>query len=194
MRILPIVLASAALALTACNEAHRGNDSNVNEPRNEAAAESNTDKFQEQTEKDAEFTYEVVLSYYGDIKLAELANQRSRTAQVKEIAQAMVTDHTAALNDLKRIAQAKAISIPVEEDDDLERKIENLAANSAEKFDREWLEEMIDRHEDDINKFEKRLEASGDDELKAYIDETLPMLKEHKESLEALKENLQENS
>ena len=194
MRTIHIMVASAALSLGACNESRRGNDSNVNEPRNEAAAEANQDKFAGQTQKDAEFAYEVVASNYGEIKLAELANQRSRNTEVKNLAQMLLTDHTTALNELKTIAQAKAISIPVEERETAERKIDKLADQSGEEFDKQWTNEMLDMHKASIDKFEDRLEATEDAELKAYINKTLPVLKKHSQELEALKERLKENA
>lgn len=194
MRGIHIMIAGVLLALTACNESRRGNDSNLNESRNEAAAESNQDKFAGQTQKDAEFTYETVASSYGEIKLAELANQRSRNNEVKNLAKMLLTDHTAALNELKTIAQAKAISIPVEERETAEKKIDNLADKSGEEFDKKWTGEMLDMHKETINKFENRLDATEDAELKAYISKTLPVLKKHRDELEALDEKLKENS
>lgn len=194
MRGIHIMIAGVLLALTACNESRRGNDSNLNESRNEAAAESNQDKFAGQTQKDAEFTYEAVASSYGEIKLAELANQRSRNNEVKNLAKMLLTDHTAALNELKTIAQAKAISIPVEERETAEKKIDNLADKSGEEFDKKWTGEMLDMHKETINKFENRLDATEDAELKAYISKTLPVLKKHRDELEALDEKLKENS
>jgi len=194
MKALLLMFAVIALALTACNESQRGNDSHVNDALNEAAAEANTDRSQGETQRDSEFTYEGVSSYYGDIKLAELANQRSRNAEAKELAQTIVMDHTSFLNELKKIAQAKAISIPVEEDNDLEKKIEKLASNSVKEFDQEWTNEMLSRHEDAIGKFQERFEATGDTTLKRYIEKTLPVLKKHEELLESLKQKLKENA
>lgn len=188
------VIVSAALMLSACNESRRGNDANVNETRSEAAAESNTDKFEGQTEKDAEFVYEVVGTNYSEIKLAELANQKSRNTQVKQVAQTLLTDHTASLNELKTLAQAKAISIPVQEQDGSKRKLENLAEESGQDFDQAWSKEMMNLHDETIEKFEDRLENTQDADLKAYIQKTLPLLKKHHEQLEACNEKLKENS
>lgn len=187
-KIYQTLAIAASLTLVSCNESRRGNDSNLNEDRNEAAAESNTEKFQGKKQRDADFVYEVVGSSYGEIKLAELANQRSRTPEVKQIAQQLLTDHTASLNELKTLAQAKAISIPVEEPDASKRKLENMAEEEGSEFDKEWVQEMIDLHKNDIDKFEDRLENTEDPELKAFIDKTLPALKKHHEHLERLEE------
>ena len=53
---------------------------------------------------------------------------------------------------------------------------------------------MLDMHKASIDKFEDRLEATEDAELKAYINKTLPVLKKHSQELEALKERLKENA
>ena len=181
-----ILAIAASLALVSCNESRRDDDSNLNEERNEAAAESNTDRFEGKKQRDADFVYEIVGASYGEIKLAELANQRSRTAEVKQIAQKLLTDHTASLNELKTLAQAKAISIPVEEADASKRKLENMAEEEGSDFDQEWVQEMIDLHEKDIDKFEDRLKQTDDPELKSFIIKTIPVLKTHHENLQRL--------
>lgn len=181
---------AASLALVSCNELRRGNDSNLNEERNEAAAESNTDKFAGKKQKDADFVYEVVASSYGEIKLAEVANQKSRTPEVKKIAEELLNDHTSSLNELKTLAQAKAISVPVEEADASKRKLENIAQESGREFDEKWCKEMLDLHDRKIEKFQKRMDETEDTELKAFISKTLPVLKEHQQSLAACEETL----
>ena len=194
MKVIYIMMMGTALVVSACNESRRGNDSNLNETRNEAAAESNTDKFEGNTKRDAEFVYEVVESNYGEIKLAELANQRSRNSEVKQIAQTLLNDHTASLNELKTLAQSKAISIPVEERAPARRKLNNLADKSGEEFDKSWCKEMMDLHDQTIEKFEKRLEDTDDAELKAYITKSLPVLRKHHDSLEGCHERLRKDT
>src|SRR5687768_774716 len=190
MKRIYLIMIAGPLMLASCNESRRGNDSNLNEDRNEAAAESNTDKFAGKKQKDANFVYEVVESNYNEIKLAELASQKSRTPALKQIAEMLQKDHTSSLNELKTLAQAKAISVPVEETEAARRKMEDLATESDEEFDKEWSEQMMELHDKTIEKFEKRLEDSEDAELKAFIQKTLPVLKTHHEHLEAFNEKV----
>ena len=192
--VYPIVAIAASFTLLSCNESGRGNDNNLNEERNEAADESNTDKFAGKEQQDADFVFEVVASNYAEIKMAELANQRSRTAQIKEIAQMLLTDHTASLNELKTLAQAKAISVPVEETDASKRRLEKIAEESGEDFDKRWVSEMLDVHEQNIGKFEKRLEDTADPELRAFINKSLPVLKQHRGHLVACEKSLEKNT
>jgi putative membrane protein len=191
MNIYQILAVATSLALLSCNESRRGNDSNLNEDQNEAADESNTSNFAGKKQQDADFVFDAIASSYGEIKLAELANQRSRTEQVKRIAQKLLTEHTASLNELKTLAQAKAISVPVEEPDASKRKLEDIAEESGKDFDKEWVSEMLDLHEKSIDGFEKRLDDTEDAELRAFIAKTLPVLKEHREHLEACEKSLE---
>lgn len=188
--IYRILLIAVSILLASCNESRRGNDSNVNETRNEAAEEENADKFAGKTRKDAAFIYDVVASSYAEVKLAELANQKSRKPEVQHIAQKLLSDHTVLLNELKTIAQAKAVAIPVEESRSSGRTLDDLAGESEKNFDEEWCEEMMDLHEQDIKKFENRFEDTEDAELKAFINKTLPVLKAHHQDLKACIERL----
>lgn len=184
---LSFLAIAASLALLSCRH---GNDGDYAEDRNELAAESNEQKFQAETKRDADFVYDAVAAQFAEIKLAELANQRSHSNEVKQLAEKIQTDHSASLNQLKTLAQAKAISVPVEETDASERRLENIADESGDEFDQKWCGDMLDMHDESIGKFEKRLNNTEDAELKAYLEKSLPVLKQHKEALEACKENL----
>ena len=187
--IFKILTLASLLAMYSCNDARKEQDSN------EIAEEANDEKFEDnQAEKDADFVEEVVASDYAEIKLAELANQRSRNTEVKEIAQMLQTDHSGALNELKTLAQTKSISVPVEETDEAKRKMEDFSDDSGEDFDKKWCKEMIDKHEDTIDKFEKRLENTKDAELKAWISKMLPTLRTHHDRLKACNEKIKDSN
>ncbi|MEO5601999.1 MAG: DUF4142 domain-containing protein [Cyclobacteriaceae bacterium] len=173
------------VAIYSCNDPRQG--------REELAGEGNNEKFEEKNSRnDAQFVEEVVASNYAEIKMAEIANQRSRNSEVKQIAQMLQTDHSGSLNELKTLAQSKAISVPVEENDEARQKMENFSAESGKDFDVKWCKEMIDKHEDNIDRFEKRLENSDDADLKSWISRTLPTLRSHHDKLKACQEKLKE--
>lgn len=184
--------------LLACNEAKRENDTDVandNEDSKEQADEANDEKFEDNdAESDADFVSATVASNYGEIKFAQLATTKSTNAEVKKIANMLVTDHTKTLGELKTLAQAKAISIPVEEDDQARRKTDNFSDEAGTDFDKKWCKEMVDRHEETIDKFEKRSKKTEDAELKAWIDKTLPALKHHLQELEACHKKLEDTN
>jgi putative membrane protein len=187
-----LTLASLMAAMISCNEARREQE----QDSNEVAEEANEEKFEDadkDVEKDADFIAEAVASNYAEIKLAQLAAQRSSNAEVKSIAKMLEADHTKTLNELKAFAQTKAITVPVEEKDDAKRTLENLREEDAKDFDKKWIDEMEDKHEKSINKFENRLDKTEDAELKALVSKTIPHLKMHLEKIKACEEKMDDN-
>jgi putative membrane protein len=183
--ILKVMTVASLLATYSCNDVRRDEDSL------DRAKEANSEKFKEdKAEQDAEFVEEAVASKYAEIKLAEVANQRSRNAEIKKVAELIRTDHSSALNELKTLAQAKAISVPVEETQASKRKMEDFTQQTGNDFDENWCKEMIDLHEDNIDKFENRLEKTDDVELKSWISKTLPALRTHHQKLKACHEKM----
>jgi len=180
------------MAAFSCNEARRDNN---HEDSKEAAEEANDEKFEDRDdEKDADFVANTVAANYGEIKFAQLATQRSSDPEVKQIANMLIEDHTKTLNELKGLAQKKSISVPVEEDDEARRKTERFSDEAGKDFDKKWCREMIDRHEESINKFEKRFDKAEDAELKAWINNTLPHLRMHLDKLKACHEKIKDNN
>jgi putative membrane protein len=191
-RIFRLLTLVSLVSMLACNEAKRDSE---NEDSKEVAEEANDEKFEDNDlEKDADFVANTVAANYGEITFAQLANERSSDPEVKKIATMLVTDHTKTLNELKSLAQAKAITVPVEADDEAQRKTERFSDEAGKDFDKKWCKEMIDRHEESINKFEKRLDKTEDPELKAWITKTLPHLRMHLEKLNAHHEKIKDNN
>lgn len=197
-RIFRILTLVSLVSMLACNEARRENDSDAaydNDDSKEQAEEANDEKFEDNDmENDADFVANTVASNYGEIQFAKLATQKSSNPEVKQIANMLVTEHTKTLNELKTLAQSKAISVPVEEDDEAKRKTERFADEAGKDFDKKWLKAMIDRHEESINKFEKRIDKTEDADLKAWMNKTLPHLKMHLDKVNAAHEKIKDTN
>jgi putative membrane protein len=192
-RIFKILTLASAVALFSCNEAKR----EQNQDSNEVAEEANEEKFDDAdngVQKDADFVAEVVASNYAEIKMAQLAAANSTNPEVKEIAKMLEADHTKTLNELKTIAQSKAITVPTEEKPDAKDKMENLKSEKGADFDKKWLEEVSDKHEESIDNFESKIDKTEDAELKAFVSKTLPHLKMHLEKIEACKEKTKDSN
>ena len=201
-RIFKIFTLISLLAMFSCNEARRESDrdddteavEDKDEDSNEAAEEANDEKFEDNDlENDADFVAQTVAANYAEIQFAQLASQRSNSAEVKAVAKQLVADHTKVLNELKALAQKKAISIPVEAEDKDKRKIERFYDEAGKDFNKKWTKEMIDKHEKSIDRFEKRSEKTEDAELKAFTNKTLPHLRMHLDKLNAVHEKIKDS-
>lgn len=121
----------------------------------------------------------------GEVKLAELAVEKGKSEEVKNLAAMIVKDHTAANMELGAIAKAKGIEIPMPGEKEKE-KMAMLAAKSGEEFDKAFLAELKDCHKKDIALFEATSAEAKDKDVKAFIDKTLPVLKTHADHVKKL--------
>jgi putative membrane protein len=129
---------------------------------------------------DRKFIEEAAGSGMFEVQVAQLAASKATDAQVKSFASMLVDHHTAANNELVKIANARGVELPAAPKRALRRDIEKLGKKSGDEFDRDFVRNVgIKAHEKDIKLFQKASKDVKDAELKAFVDKTLPVLREH---------------
>lgn len=118
----------------------------------------------------------------GEVKLAEAATEKGTSEHVKTVAAKLLADHTKANTELMALAKAKSITIPEPMEKDKKMQ-EHVLSKSGAEFDAAFLEHMGKCHEKDIALFEKAARELKDPELKAFAQQTLPVLKSHAEMI-----------
>lgn len=115
-----------------------------------------------------------------EVQASQLASSKATDAAVKSYASMLVDHHTAANNELVKIANARGVELPAAPKRSLRSDIEKMGKKSGADFDREFVREVgIKAHEKDIKLFEKASKDVKDAELKAFVDKTLPTLRDH---------------
>jgi putative membrane protein len=121
-----------------------------------------------------------------DAKLAELASGKAKDEKVKELAETLLRDHTAANTELKALAKAQNVTIPDRIDADADTKHRNLGNLTGEAFDKAFIDAMAGCHEKSITLYEAGRKVAKSSEVTAFIDKTLPVLRRHEEKIRAL--------
>lgn len=114
-----------------------------------------------------------------EVKLGQLASQKSQNSSVKEFADRLVKDHGKANEHLKDVAEKHQITVPTSLDAKHQKKIEDLETKSGSEFDKEFARMMIKSHKKGVSKYQAAAEECEDADLKSYAQRTLPTLKEH---------------
>ena len=115
-----------------------------------------------------------------EVEIARTAVERATDPAVKSYASTLVTQHSAANEELKDLAKKRNIDIKKELPSDKRQSIDRLGKRSGGDFDKQFLEIAgVKEHEKDIKMFEKASKDAKDPQLKAWIDKTLPTLREH---------------
>ena len=129
---------------------------------------------------DRKFIEDAANSGMFEVQVSQLAASKATDPSVKSFAGMLVDHHTAANNELVKIANARKVELPAAPPRTLRKDIEKLGKKNGAEFDREFVREVgIKAHEKDIKLFEKAGKDVKDAELKAFVDKTLPQLREH---------------
>ena len=114
-----------------------------------------------------------------EVRLAELAEQKAQSEEVKKFAKRMVEDHSKALEELKEIGAREHINLPTNISHQHGQKQIALEKLSGPEFDRTYAREMVQDHEQDVNEFKQGATSAQKPELKEFAQKTLPTLESH---------------
>lgn len=129
---------------------------------------------------DRKFIQEAAGSGMFEVQIAQLAATKGSDPNVKSFAGMLIDHHTKANDELTKIANAKGVELPAAPPRAMRRDVEQLGRKQGQEFDTDFVRNVgIKAHEKDIKLFEKASKDIKDPELKAFVDKTLPTLKEH---------------
>jgi putative membrane protein len=115
-----------------------------------------------------------------EVQASQLAEQKATDPGVKSLAAMLVKDHTSANNELMQLASSKGVTLPTSLPRDKQREMDSLSKLSGATFDREFMRRVgIAAHQSDIKQFEAASRNVKDPEIKAWVDKTLPTLRDH---------------
>ena len=122
-----------------------------------------------------------------EVQAGQLASTKASDPQVKTFAETLVKDHTAANDELIKLANSKHVELPPGPSHGERKDIDKLGKQSGAAFDKEFVSMGVKDHRKDVKDFEKASGKAKDPELKAWIDKTLPKLREHLAMAEKLR-------
>ena len=145
-----------------------------------ATSSSTTTPTTANTEKDQQFVKDVVAANLGEVKMAQLAEQKAASKDIKDLGQMLEKDHSAVLTELKDYASKKNIEVPAEETQEAKDAYNDFTKKSGKEFDKDWCDLMEKKHKQSIDKFEGVAnDNDSDPELKSFVNKTLPTLRSH---------------
>lgn len=129
--------------------------------------------------QDANFVSKAAQSGLLEVQLGQLAQQKGSSEQVKQFGQQMVQDHEKANQQLMSIAQQVGATAPATLDRKHQRMIDKLSKLEGQEFDREFMQQQVKIHQQNVQDFQKQAENGQDPNLKSYAQQTLPALQHH---------------
>ena len=125
----------------------------------------------------------------AEVEIAKLAKDRALNPRVKNFAEMMINDHSAANNKLQTIARDKSTTLPSTLGKHQDH-LEDLSKKNGAEFDKAYMKMMVDGHEDVVKEFEKCSQNGTDPDVKTFAAQTLPTVRMHLDSAKAINKAL----
>ena len=184
MKTHALTAVTAVLALAACNRSEPSpseNEITASDDLTNAGAGTSA----ETANIDSAFVTDAIKGDNGEVAIGQLAQEQGESQAVKDFGKLLVSDHGAHKQELTTLAQASGISITSEPTDEAKANLEKLKALHGAAFDKEFKAMMVKDHTKDIAKYEKQAN-SGDVQTAALAQKTLPTLRKHLDTANAL--------
>lgn len=110
---------------------------------------------------DGDFVRDVALKNMAEIELSRMALARATSPDVKAFAQSMIDEHGAAGDKLKAVVSGQPIEWPAQLDDKHREIADELAKKQGTEFERDYVEAMVEGHQDFAAKLETRLDVQS---------------------------------
>ena len=123
-----------------------------------------------------------------EIEAANIALQKSKNAQIKELATMIKADHTKAAAEMKTaVGSAGAdVQMPTKLDERRQGFLDNLKQAPADQFDKVWLTQQEAAHEESLTLHRTYADAGDNAALKAHAAKSAPIVEKHLEHVRKL--------
>jgi putative membrane protein len=114
-----------------------------------------------------------------EIALGQLAQTHSMNAGVQQFGQQLVTDHTAALQQIQQLATTLGITLTDTFDSNEQAILNMLSQLNGQNFDVAFLQFNIQSHIQDIQLFYQAAVSASDPAVRAFAAAQIPVLAQH---------------
>ncbi|MGO4213407.1 DUF4142 domain-containing protein, partial [Terriglobus sp. YAF25] len=141
-------------------------------------------------DNDKKFLATAAQSDVNEIKLSELAIQKTSDPAVKAFAQKMVTEHKAMTVSMKPFAESWGLAAPSDLDNDHKEEWSKLNGLAGKDFDKEYIDTMVSDHAKALDAFTSEAKDTKDVKFKAVVLKGKTHVAAHKNMAYDLKKKL----
>jgi predicted outer membrane protein len=143
------------------------------------AAAAQVKRMSVQQRAERQFLKDAAASSRFDTEAARMALAKSSDPDVRAFAATLINHHTNAGNELQRMLHSRGMAPPMLGNEQ-RKTLNRLAKLQGARFDRQFLEEVGLRYQqDDVSVFEKAASVSTEPLLREWIGRNLPTLRYH---------------
>jgi putative membrane protein len=142
---------------------------------------------------DSTFVKKAASGGMAEVKLGQLAREKSSSSAVKDFGQRMQNDHSKANDQLKDVASKGHITLPSDLNKMDQATYDRLSKLSGTEFDRAYARDMVNDHEKDIAAFKNETRMGKNPDVQNFASQTLPTLEDHLKQAKAMEKSVNAN-
>lgn len=140
---------------------------------------------------DREFATGAFGTNIAHVQAARLAAEKTLDEDVRRFAQEIQKDHTAANEELMKLAQSMKIDLPTAPLAVYKEDLQRLTMVTGPQHDRFYMDRFgITAHEQTLALYEREIREGEDGELKRFAERRVPLLREHLERAKTVRQNV----
>ena len=139
---------------------------------------------------ETEFVHKAGIGGMMEVEAGSLALQKSKSPVVKEFANMMIKDHTAANKELEGIAKNKGLQLANTFPQTEKAHMDAMKSLQGDGFDRHYMKMMVTDHVATLELFRTATSAE-DPAIKAFATKTLPILEAHYKQAKQISDKLE---
>jgi putative membrane protein len=126
------------------------------------------------------FIIQATLGNMFEMRLAQTAQQKAESDEVKQLAQRIMQDHQKVNDQLAQLAKKQGVDVPTDIPQVHQMEIQAISSLSGREFDQEYVSCMKAAHAKDVSKYEDKSRLSKNEDVRQYASAQLPALREHR--------------
>jgi putative membrane protein len=138
----------------------------------------------------AKFVKNAAIGGMFEVQSSKAALTKAQDPKIKNLAQMLIDDHSAANEKLKKIAAKENISVPSQLDTKHQGELDTLRETKG-SFAQPFIQMQRKAHEEAITLFKRYADHGDDAALKSFAKNTLPTLEKHRTAIQKIYKDMQ---
>ena len=128
---------------------------------------------------DREFVAEAASGGQMEVRIGNYAAKNGDSDAVRDFGKQMEQDHSKVNDELKAVAAHDSIDVPSDLNVQDHEALERLKKMKGRDFDRAYIQQMVQAHEQDIAAFQNEASNGRNDRVRDFAQRELPLLQHH---------------
>jgi putative membrane protein len=134
---------------------------------------------------DKQFIKNAAIGNMAEMKLAQAAQDKAQSQEVKQLAQTMMQDHQQMQQQLQQTAQKVGVQLPQDLPQQMQDQIQSLSQLQGDQFDKHFVSAVKATHAAALSRFGDEAKIAQNDDVKQFAAQQLPTLQAHSQKIQS---------